>query len=139
MKFRARRNESPEVTLTPLIDVVFLLLIFFMVTTTFVQERAMDVRLPEASAGREADEAVPASVTVLPDGSYRIGEAVIDAGAKERLREQLQHILADGPGDGLYVVADAEAPHQAVVTAMDVARQLGISRLSLATRQPDTE
>lgn len=139
MKFRSRRNESPEVTLTPLIDVVFLLLIFFMVTTTFVRESAMDIQLPEASAGEEAQEELPPSVLVHEDGRYRVGERDIAAGAENELRSALEQLLKEAPEEGLYVVADAEAPHQAVVTAMDLARRLGVSRLSIATRKRDAE
>lgn len=135
MKFRRRQREEPAINLTALIDVVFLLLIFFMVTTTFNRETRLAVNLPEADA--EAAEAVPEQLEIAVDaeGRYAINGRML----ADRQPETLQRALVEEAGNDLEVpvvlVADAEATHQAVVTAMDALGQAGFSRLSIATRQ----
>lgn len=122
--------------LTPLIDVVFLLLIFFMVSTTFTRESQLTLDLPEASGSpREAPEQ---QVEILVDeqGRYRVnGQALVDA----RMRTLQAAIYKVAAGDTtlpLVIAADAQASHQDVVRAMDAAGQLGFVHLSISTRQP---
>ena len=136
MKFRRRRREEPGVNLTPLIDVVFLLLIFFMVSTTFTRETRLPVDLPEADAA-PATEA-PQQIELLVDegGGYRVnGEALVD----RRVRTIQAALYEYSEGDTtipLLLSADADARHAAVVRAMDAAGQMGFSRLSIATLRP---
>ena len=136
MKFRRRRREEPGVNLTPLIDVVFLLLIFFMVSTTFTRETRLLVDLPEADAA-PATEA-PQQIELLVDegGGYRVnGEALVD----QRVRTIQAALYEYSGGDTtipLLISADADARHAAVVRAMDAAGQMGFSRLSIATLRP---
>jgi biopolymer transport protein ExbD len=136
LKFRRQRAGEVGVNLTPLIDVVFLLLIFFMVSTTFTRESQLTLDLPEASGSpREAPEQ---QVEILVDeqGRYRVnGQALVDA----RMRTLQAAIYKVAAGDTtlpLVIAADAQASHQDVVRAMDAAGQLGFVHLSISTRQP---
>lgn len=139
MKFRRQSREELSVNLTPLIDVVFLLLIFFMVSTTFTRETQLSVDLPEAT-GLARDE-VDQQVEVLIDesGQYRVnGRPLVD----QRVRTLQAAIYEISNGDTtlpLVISADAQAAHQSVVRAMDAAGQMGFSRLSIASIQPPRE
>lgn len=136
VKFRRQRREDLNVNLTPLIDVVFLLLIFFMVSTTFTRETRLTVDLPEAT-GVPADRE-PRQIEILVDeaGSYRVnGQGLVD----NRVRTLQAAIYQYSQGDTtlpLLISADAEASHRAVVRAMDAAGQMGFARLGIATLQP---
>lgn len=122
--------------MTPLIDVVFLLLIFFMVTTTFSRETRLLVNLPEANA--EAAESNPAQIEILVarDGSFSInGRALVNS----RIETLIQGLEIESGGDRslpVLLIADAEATHQSVVTAMDGIGQSGFTRLNIATQRP---
>ena len=139
MKFRRQTRDDLSVNLTPLIDVVFLLLIFFMVSTTFTRETQLSVDLPEAT-GLQRDE-VDRQVEILIDeqGQYRVnGRPLLDT----RLRTLQAAMYEVSQGDTtlpLVISADADAAHQAVVRAMDAAGQMGFSRLSIASIQPARE
>lgn len=128
-----RRDERVDVNLTPLIDVVFLLLIFFMVSTTFDRHAKLKVDLPEASAKKEQqlDEAVVLSIDVK--GNYFINDRQVVNTTLETLKTALQKTVADKKDVSLVLRADAKTPHQSVVRAMDAASQLGLTRLSIAT------
>ncbi|WP_237064878.1 ExbD/TolR family protein [Microbulbifer guangxiensis] len=137
MQFRRQKREQDGVNLTPLIDVVFLLLIFFMVSTTFTKESHLKLNLPEA-AGPQA-EAQPLTIEVLinADGSYAVdGRALINK-KLATLKSALSEVSAGEYNRPLVITADATAEHQAVVRAMDAAGQLGFVHLSITTRQPD--
>lgn len=139
MKFRRQRREELTVNLTPLIDVVFLLLIFFMVSTTFTRETRLAVDLPEAT-GVPAEKS-PRQIEILVDegGNYRVnGQGLVD----NRLRTLQAAIYEYSEGDTtlpLLISADADASHQAVVRAMDAAGQMGFARLGIATLQPASD
>lgn len=136
MQFRRQKNAEVAVNLTPLIDVVFLLLIFFMVSTTFTQETHLSLDLPEATG--EETELQPRQIEILisVDGQYAInGQSLVNTQLltlKQALREQ----SGGDTGIPLVITADAKTPHQAVVTAMDAAGQEGFSHLSLTTQRP---
>lgn len=140
MKFRRQTHVEDSVNLTPLIDVVFLLLIFFMVSTTFTKETHLSVDLPEAE-GIVATEKEVATIDVLiaADGSYAVnGQGLVNKKPETLLRamEQTANNVKDMP---VIITADAKTPHQAVVTAMDVAGKLGFVKLSITTRNPEPE
>ncbi len=139
MKFQRRIQEELQINLTPLIDVVFLLLIFFMVTTTFTRETRLAVNLPEAD-GEPAQEA-PRSIeiSVSQNGSYAIDGRPLVNSQLGTLMRALEEISAGDRDIALILIADAEASHQSVVTAMDAIGQSGFSRLSIATRKPEEE
>ncbi len=132
MNLRPTRSEEPRIDITPLIDVVFLLLIFFMVTTTFQQETRLKVDLPEAVSGAPSVRQERIVLEVSAEGRYQLqGEAV--ASSREALRAALEAL---GPaGDRpLVLQADGKAPHDAVVRAMDAARLSGFDKLSIAAQ-----
>ncbi|WP_299592896.1 biopolymer transporter ExbD [uncultured Microbulbifer sp.] len=139
MQFRRQNTEQDGVNLTPLIDVVFLLLIFFMVSTTFTKESHLKLNLPEA-AGPQADSP-PSTIEVLinADGSYSVdGKALINK-KLVTLKSALSEVSGGEYNRPLILTADATAEHQAVVRAMDAAGQLGFVHLSITTRQPDEQ
>jgi len=130
----SRKREEPEINLTSLIDVVLLLLVFFMITTSFVRESKIGIRLPEASS-TEVTAAVeqPMVISVTAQGTYLVnGRLLIDARA-ETLENAIRKLEGEERGTRITVSADAEATHQAVVTAMDVAGRLGYSEINIAT------
>jgi biopolymer transport protein ExbD len=128
-----RRDERVDVNLTPLIDVVFLLLIFFMVSTTFDRHANLKVELPEASAKKEQQVDEPVVLSIDAKGNYFINDRQLVNTTLETLKTALQKTVADKKDVSLVLRADANTPHQAVVRAMDAASQLGLTRLSIAT------
>jgi len=133
MRFRRKQSEELDLNLTPLIDVVFLLLIFFMVSTTFQRESQISLQLPKASEDPVETQAESYEIAVSAAGDFYINDRELVKSDMESLRQALFD-LTDGKRDiPLTIRADAQSPHQAVVTAMDAAAQLGLSRVSIAT------
>jgi biopolymer transport protein ExbD len=133
MNLRPRHREDPEINLISMIDVLLVLLIFFMVSTTFNQEGRVKVQLPRASeipVPRGQHEALV--VTVTAEGGYRVNERTLINASSDTLRSALLKEAGTGRGP-LTIRADAHATHQAVVTAMDVAGRLGFAQLNIAT------
>ena len=136
MKFRRQQREDLAINLTPLIDVVFLLLIFFMVSTTFTRETQLRVDLPEATG--VPVETVDESIEILVDesGGFRVnGQALVD-GRMRTLQAAVYKISRGDTTLPMIISADAQAAHQDVVLAMDAAGQMGFVHLSITTRQP---
>ena len=133
MDFSRAEEDRLEVNLTPLIDVVFLLLIFFMVTTTFNQQAELRVDLPEASSEEQSLEIVPIEITIDKSGTYYVNGASLVNNEATTLMQSLQKIINDDQERGVIISADATTPHQSVVTAMDTVARLGISKVSIAT------
>ena len=129
-------REQLAINMTPLIDVVFLLLIFFMVTTTFSRETRLRVTLPEANT--EAAESEPGQIEVLvaKDGGFSInGRGLVNS----RVETLMQGLEIESGGEHslpVLLIADAEATHQSVVTAIDGISQSGFTRLNIATQRP---
>lgn len=137
MKFQRRRAPEMSVDLTPLIDVVFLLLIFFMVTTTFVREGRLSLELPEADTEAVVEPAEPVQVLVSAAGDYAVnGRPLADRGLGT-LRDALRDASGDDASLPMVITSDGGAPLQAVVRVMDAAGQLGFERIRIAT-QPAT-
>lgn len=137
MKFQRHQTDEINVNLTPLIDVVFLLLIFFMVSTTFTRETQLEVDLPQADNTAEVSAQRPVEVVITAEGEYRVnGQGLVNAQART-LRMALAKAAADNFELPLTISADARTPHQAVVTAMDVAGGLGFTKLSITTRESE--
>lgn len=132
MNLRPRRREEPNVNLTPLIDVVFLLLIFFMVSTTFRREADLRLELPEASRTPVPTEQ-HLTVSIDAAGVYYVNERALPDARPETLKEALAEAAGDDRQQPLLLRADGRTPHQAVVTALDAAGQLGFRRLAIAT------
>ena len=136
MRISPRRRESPDINLTALIDVVFLLLIFFMVSTTFQRESELGIELPEASATAEPTRKDYLEVSVDGKGRFYLdGRPLVNTqpGTLEQaLRQAIQTRGGDAPA--VVVSADGKAPHQSVMVVLDVAQRIGIARLRFATR-----
>ncbi|SDS36651.1 biopolymer transport protein ExbD [Halopseudomonas xinjiangensis] len=137
MNFRRQKLDEVGVNLTPLIDVVFLLLIFFMVSTTFTRETQLKIDLPQAGSGETVDSAAPQQieVTISAAGETAINDKVLIDPSLEKLMAALQRESAGNNNLPVIITADAQTPHQAVITAMDAAGQLGFGRLRLTTSQ----
>lgn len=134
MKLSLRPKTQPEVNLTSLIDVVLLLLIFFMVSTSFVKQSQIAISLPQADSAAIVED-VPKQIDVMitETGTFLVnGRELINSRA-ETIRNALQKISGGDNTLPLTISADANAKHQDVVTAMDVAGRLGFERISIAT------
>lgn len=139
MQFRRQKANEVGIDLTPLIDVVFLLLIFFMVSTTFKNETHMKLQLPEAEGDPAPQSAQMIEVTIDANGAYSInGESLVNS----KLKTLMAAIEKVSNGDNklpFVITADAKVPYEAVVTAMDAAGRLGFVNLSMTTANPGTE
>lgn len=137
MKFRRQRTSSEGVNVTPLIDVVFLLLIFFMVSTTFTRETHLVINLPEADAA--PSESLPKTIDILitADGNYSLNGVALVNKQLKTLMAGLKEVSRGQTDTPLTITADAETRHQAVVTAMDAAGRMGFVNLSIITQEPE--
>ena len=140
MKLNLRAKTEPEVNLTSLIDVVLLLLIFFMVSTSFVKESQISITLPEAESEAVAQE-VPEQLEIMitEQGTYLVNGRELVNSRPETIRNALQRVSTGDTSLPLTISADANARHQHVVTAMDVAGRLGFTRISIATLNDPTD
>jgi biopolymer transport protein ExbD len=137
MDLRPRKPEEPELNMTSLIDVVLLMVIFFMVSSTFVEEGRIKVQLPQASNVPVAQPgAEPLVVTVTHSGEYLVNDRTLINNGPETLRSAIVKAAGDKRGGPVTIRADASATHQAVVTAMDVLGRLGFSEINIATISP---
>ncbi|MGE0030268.1 MAG: ExbD/TolR family protein [Steroidobacteraceae bacterium] len=139
MKLQVKRPEDPELNLTSLIDVVLLLVIFFMISTTFVQEGRLRVELPEAGSATVDRSRQPIVITITAQGSYRINDRALVNNQRETLHAALQQVAGESGTQPVTIRADARATHQAVVTAMDVAARLGFNQVNIATVSQQAE
>jgi len=134
LNLRQFRRNSPDVNLTPLIDVVFLLLIFFMVSTTFDRDSEIPIVLPDASAEPVTVEDNPIEITIDEQGHYYLNKQLVINTQLVTLKRALKKIAGERKSPPLIISADANTSHQAVVRAMDAARQLGFVQISIATQ-----
>ncbi|MFI7838140.1 MULTISPECIES: ExbD/TolR family protein [Pseudomonas] len=136
MKFRRnRQRENVDINLASLIDVVFVLLLFFVVTTTFTRETQLRVELPEAASAEPAmpDQGKLVEITISAEGVYSVNNHLLPKSDLATLSEAIER---ESGGDNklpLAISADGKTPHQAVVTAMDAAGKLGFSQLRMTT------
>ena len=139
MKFSLDEDDRADVSLTPLIDVVFLLLIFFMVTTTFNQHANLRVELPDASNAVQSNEVNKIEVIIDKNGQYYIdGTSLLDQQSRT-LVTALGKVVQNSKAEKILIRADAQAPHQSVVSVMDAAGKLGLSQISIATSSGQDE
>jgi biopolymer transport protein ExbD len=139
LKFRRQQLQTVDVNLTPLIDVVFLLLIFFMVSTTFTKETHLSIDLPEASGENSADAIEMIEILINEAGDYTINaQRLVDRDLRT-LKAAIQQVAEGDTALPMVITADAQTPHQAVVRAMDAAGQMGFVHLSITTMQPREE
>lgn len=139
MNFRSAQRDEIDLNITPLIDVVFLLLIFFMVSTTFERKSEISITLPEAA--EEQTEAQVEAVTVAVDAGGRVyvDDRPLVNSRLSTIRDALGEAAADMDEPMIIINADAEATHESVVRVMDAARQLSLSRITFTTRLYEEE
>lgn len=137
MNLRPRRSEPPRIDLTPLIDVVFLMLIFFMVSTTFDEQTRLKVDLPEATTSDETrPEAVESiRVTIDASGKFYVNDRQLARHDRETLRRTLGELTGGVTDTPIVVSGDRAAPWQAMITLLDVVAQLGLNQLSFVARR----
>jgi biopolymer transport protein ExbD len=133
MKLRAKRVEEIELNLISLVDVVLLLVIFFMLSTTFVQDSRLRIVLPEASSAISPHEVSPIVVSISAQGSYRVNDRALVNNERATLSAALRQVAGDSRRGTVTIRADARSSHQSVVTAMDVAARLGFTQVDIAT------
>jgi biopolymer transport protein ExbD len=138
---RSRRDDDPEINVTSFIDVLLLLLIFFMLATSFVTEGRINIRLPDASV--QPDNNTPKThleIGVNANGSYRVNDQELINNSTETLTAAISKVAGEDRDQVVLIRADARSTHQAVVTAMDVVGRLGFKTLSIATvNQPQDQ
>jgi len=135
MNLQSRKSkEDPEINLIPLIDISLLLVIFFMLTSTFMQEGRLKIELPQASlapTGRQKSD--PLVITVTQSGTYRVNDRELINNSPDTLRAAITEMAGADRSKPVTVRADARSTHQSVVTAMDVLGKLGFVRINIAT------
>jgi biopolymer transport protein ExbD len=139
MNLQPGKEDEPDINLTPLIDVVFLLLIFFMVSTTFEHQSRIQIELPEASADAALSEDDTLEIIIDVQGRYFIGEQQVINSELKTLKTAISKAVGQRESIPVVVRADARTPHQAVITVLDATSQLGLTRISLATTRIESE
>lgn len=135
MKFATEETNPSRLNLTSLIDVVFLLLIFFMVSTTFEKQAKLKIELPEASQQAAAGESQNLTITINAKGTFYINDQELSNQDAQALRKQLQKEAGDNRDMKVLVKADANAAHKYVVTVLDVLGQMGFTGIAIATTE----
>ena len=135
MKFVRRSHKDIEVNLTPLIDVVFILLIFFMISTTFTTQNHLEIDLPEAF-GKFNVSKKNVRIAINRAGDVAVNDLLLFKPNSNELGEAIKKISGGDTDVAIEVSADLNTPHQWVVTALDAAGQLGFSSVSIITRRP---
>ncbi|MCG8486533.1 MAG: biopolymer transporter ExbD [Chromatiales bacterium] len=139
MNFRSKARKSPEVDITPLIDVVFLLLIFFMVSTTFEHESQILIELPEATGEEIQREKQQLDITINIAGTFFVDQREVVNTEMETLKMAISKAIGDRGNIPVIINADARTPHQSVMTAMDAASQLGLTKMTFSAHKPAIE
>jgi biopolymer transport protein ExbD len=135
MRFRRSYEEEPEVNLIPLIDVLLIVLIFLAVSTTYSRFAELKVQLPTADATTPAPPPNVINVAVTADGRYALEKNLLTATSAEGLASELTKAVQNREDTLLVINADAQSPHQAVISVMEAARMAGIVRISFATQR----
>jgi len=139
MNLQPSDSDEPEVNLTPLIDVVFLLLIFFMVSTTFEHQSRIQIELPEATAEATKPDDESLEIIIDAQGRFFLGDQQVVNTELKTLKGAISKVVGEREGLPVIIRADAKTPHQAVITALDATSQLGMTRISLATTRMQEE
>ena len=134
MNFRPRSRDEPEINLIPFIDVLLVVLIFLMLSSTYSKFTEFQLRLPVASADAARERPHEVIVAVSSDGRYAVNKEIVNGGGVEPLAAALRAASTAGPDSVLIISADAAASHQSVVLVMEAARRAGLSHLTFATQ-----
>jgi biopolymer transport protein ExbD len=138
MNFKRKNNEDFDLNLTPLIDVVFLLLIFFMVTTTFDRETQLKIELPQAS-GEHKKAVKSLEVSIDSKSHFFINQKEIVNSGLDTIKKALKQAAGDQKNPPLLISADGQATHQSVITVLDAAGQLGFVNITFAANEPQPQ
>jgi biopolymer transport protein ExbD len=134
MNFRPRRHEEPEINLIPFIDVLLVVLIFLMLSTTYSKFTELQLTLPVADTAAQRDYPKELVVAVGADGAYSINRAAVAGRSMEEVAAALREGSKAGKDTVVIISADASAKHQSVVTVMEAARRVGLSHVTFATQ-----
>ena len=134
MNFRPRHRDEPEINLIPFIDVLLVVLIFLMLSTTYSKFTELKVTLPVADAEQQRDRPKEIIVAVAADGRYAVNKTAVDDRSVAILAQALTQAATAGPDSIVIISADATAPHQSVVTVMEASRRAGLSQITFATQ-----
>ena len=133
MRLRVKRPDEIELNLISLVDVVLLLVIFFMLSTTFIQDSRLRVELPEAGSSTIEPSIHPVIITISAQGSYRVNDRALVNNERATLSAALRQVAGGNTRQPITIRADARSTHQSVVTAMDVAARQGFTQVNIAT------
>lgn len=131
MKFRNKTKQDVSINVTPLIDVVFLLLLFFMVSTTFKNDTQLNVELPHASAETGAKPEAPIYIGIEADGQYKLDGKLYSADNLRQLYQALSEIKLSTEEAQIFIVGDKNSPHQSLVTLLEMSADVGISKVRI--------
>lgn len=131
---RGRKRDDPEINLIPLIDVLLVILIFLMVTTTYARFSELKINLPTSGAEQTPNKPKQIEVTVDANGNYQIDDATLGQTSVDKLAESLKRAAGSDNEAVVVINADAKATHQSVINIMEAARQVGMSRITFATQ-----
>ncbi len=137
MKLQSKSRDEPEINVISLVDVLLVLVLFFMVSTSFLRETEISLQLPEATIESRAETPNETlEIMVTQAGSYLVNGRELVNSERRTLRAAIERLSGEKRDRPVVIRADAAATHQAVVTAMDVAGQLGFVRINIATVTP---
>ncbi|ABM60580.1 ExbD/TolR family protein [Verminephrobacter eiseniae] len=134
MNFRTLCRDEPEINLIPFIDVLLVVLIFLMLTTTYSKFTQLQLTLPVADAEQQRDRPREVIVSVAANGRYAVNQTGVDGRSLEAIVQALRSATPAGRDSVLIISADAMASHQSVVTVMEAARRLGLAQITFATQ-----
>lgn len=137
MKLLSRSREEPEINVISLVDVLLVLVLFFMVSTSFLRETDIALQLPEATSTNSVETPKEAlEITVTQTGAYLVNGRELVNNERRTLRAAIERLIGEERDLPVFIRADAAATHQSVITAMDVAGQLGFVKINIATVTP---
>ena len=134
MNFRHRQREEPEINLIPFIDVLLVVLIFLMLSTTYSKFTELQLKLPVADAATQRDYPKEVLVTVTSDGRYTVNKTAVYGNGVDTLSASLKNAAQAGKDTVVIISADASAAHQSVVSVMEAARRAGLTQITFATQ-----
>jgi len=131
---RKSRLEDPEINFIPLIDVLLVIIIFLIVSTTFSKFSELKINLPTADANSVEEKFLPINVTVTKDGQYAINEEILSQNSIDSIEKRLIQIAGNAKDLPVIINADAETPHQSVVNIMEASRRAGLTKITFSTK-----
>jgi biopolymer transport protein ExbD len=131
---RKSRLEDPEINFIPLIDVLLVIIIFLIVSTTFSKFSELKINLPTADANPVQEKLLPINVTVTKDGQYAINEEILSQNSIDSIEKRLIQIAGNAKDLPVIINADAETPHQSVVNIMEASRRAGLTKITFSTK-----